>query len=187
MIRLKGGKRKTVKTFLKNYRQEIKPEQKSIDMHFIFKEAIKQVISKQTFSLDILVHEEKNKESCVSEALAKAHNWLEKQFHYSSSAITYQEHSPAQPHYIRDKKKSEHLWPNSKKPNLHSPVVRNEIIAQTAATTEQVNARQQDDYGKTVVTRTLSLEEKESTYWWRITHKALKEFLYATADKTIWN
>ena len=193
MIRLKGGRRKTLQTFLQWQNEELAPEQQNNDTQTLLtnslKEitfALKEVTLKPSTSLDKIVHEEKNKENTIGETLAKAYTWLEKHFHYTGPALHYQE-SSSQPHYVRDKKKAEHSLSDNKNPDLHSPAIRNEILAQKIVVAEQVHARQQQDYGKALVTKTLSLEEKESTYWWRITHQALKEFMYATADKAIWN
>ncbi len=187
MMRLKGGEKKSLKTLLKWQWEEPKHEQKNNAVETLLKDALKEITSKQPKSLDKIMHEEKNKERSVGEMLAKAYTWLEKHVYCGAPAQHSYPTSSSQPQYVRDKKKQNTDSPDHTKEDLHSPIMRKEMHIQTVAVAEQVIARQQEEYGSTLVTEKPTLEQTEGTYWWRMTNKSLKEFIYQTAHLRVGN
>ena len=144
-----------------------------------------------TDSLDRVVQASTQPEetsSTVGEALAKAYTILDTTLPYAANTgtETYTGKTPTTPHHKQEKHHLQKTISEQNKQDLHSPVVNNEISIQQAGQKEQTNARHQNEYGKTLITPELTLEEKEKNYWWRMTNKALKELIYETAGHITW-
>ncbi len=72
------------------------------------------------------------------------------------------------------------------KHQTHSPAVLNEIETLQAGQAEQMKGREKNEYGFHVIQQEADLSEKEKDYWFKMTHKVLKELVYATGGRAVW-
>ncbi|MBI4148479.1 hypothetical protein HY490_04270 [Candidatus Woesearchaeota archaeon] len=101
---------------------------------------------------------------------------------YKFESSPYKQSTRAKSAYAKDEGASG----DQMKVPVHSAVIVNEIETMQAGQNEQLRARQKNEYGAHVMVGSESLEEKEKSYWFKMTHKVLKELIYATGSRAVW-